>query len=72
METQHGKITLSNYIETLPEYDESKLERVRLDSEEAQDKFIAYKFIKGTSHSRTGKSKEDLANQFALGVNSYS
>ena len=35
METQHGKITLSNYIETLPEYDESKLEKVRLDSEEA-------------------------------------
>ena len=27
MDTQHGKLTLPNYIKFLPEYDESKLEK---------------------------------------------
>ena len=44
---------------------------MRLDSEETYDKFVTYRFIQGTDNSRTGKVKEDLANQFALGVNSY-
>ena len=33
METQHGNLILSKYIKTLPEYDESKLDQVKLDSE---------------------------------------
>ena len=40
-------------------------------SEESYEKFIAYTFIQGTDHSRTGKLEEDLANKFTLGVNSY-
>ena len=35
MDTQHGKLTLSKYIGALLEYDESKLEKVKLYSEEA-------------------------------------
>ena len=31
MENQHCKLTLSKYIETLPGYDVSKLENVKLD-----------------------------------------
>ena len=33
MDTQHGRLTLSKYTKTLPKYNESKLEKVRLDSE---------------------------------------
>ena len=33
METQHGNLTLSKYIKTLPGYDSSKIEKVKLDSE---------------------------------------
>ena len=33
METQRVKLTLSKYIKTLPEYNKSKLEKVKLDSE---------------------------------------
>ena len=55
MEIQHGKLTLTNYIESLLEYNESKLEKVKLDSEEAYDKLIAYSFIHGTNHTKTGK-----------------
>ena len=60
METQNVKVILSKYIKTLPEYDESKLEKLKLNSEEAYDKFIAYTFIKGTGHRRTGKLEEIL------------
>ena len=45
--------------------------KVRLDSEEAYGKSIAYTFIHGTYNRRTGKLEEDLANQLSLGVNSY-
>ena len=45
MKTQHGKLTLSKYIETLLSYDASKLERVKLDSKEAYKTFVAYTFI---------------------------
>ena len=38
MKTQHGKLTLSKYIKILLGYDESKLETVKLDSEEAHEK----------------------------------
>ena len=48
---------------TLPEYDESKLEKVELDSEEAYDKFICYTFIQGTDHSRTDKLEEDFLSR---------
>ena len=34
-------------------------------------KIIAYEFLQGTGVIRTGKIKEDLANQFPLSVNSY-
>ena len=34
METQHAKRKSSNYIKTLPEYDESKIENSKLNSEE--------------------------------------
>ena len=44
---------------------------MKLDSEEAYDKLISYTFIQWTDHSWKGKLEEDLANQFALGVNSY-
>ena len=33
METQHRNLTLSNYIKTLQEYDESKTKNVKFDSE---------------------------------------
>ena len=55
----------------LPEYDLSKLEKVKLDSEEAYDKFLVYTFIQGTYHSGIGKFEDDLANQFSLVANSY-
>ena len=71
METQHGKLTLSKYIKTLTEYDALKLEKVKLDSEEAYKKFIACTFMQGTGQSRMVKLGEDLSNQFALGVKSY-
>ena len=35
METQHGNLALLKYIKNLPEYDESKIEKIKLDSEEA-------------------------------------
>ena len=35
METQHGNLALLKYIKNLPEYDESKIENIKLDSEEA-------------------------------------
>ena len=44
---------------------------MKFNSEEAYEKFIAHKFIEETDHIITGKLKEDLANQFDLGVNSY-
>ena len=44
---------------------------MKLDSEEAYEKFISYKFIQESDNSRTGKLEEDLANQFTIGVNSY-
>ena len=40
-------------------------------SEEAYDKSVAYTFIQGTDHRRTGKLEEDLDNLFSLGVNIY-
>ena len=71
METQHGNLTLSKYTKNLLEHDALKLEKAKSDSEEAYDKLIAYKFIQGTDHNRTGKLEEYLANQFDIGVNSY-
>ena len=71
METQHGKLKLSNYVENLAEYDNSRLEKVKFDSEEAYDRFIAYNFVQGPDHSRTEKTREDLYNQFYLVINSY-
>ena len=71
MDTQHGKLILSKYIQTLTEYDESKPEKVKLDSEEAHEKFISYTFIQGTYKSIIVKHEEYLANKFALGINSY-
>ena len=71
VDTQHENLTLSMYIETLPEYDAWKLEKLKLHSEETCKNFIGYTFIQGTDHIRTGKHKEDLSNQFDLGVNSY-
>ena len=71
METQHLKLALSKYIETLPEFDQSKIEKMKLYSEEAYDKFIPHTFIKRTNHIRAGKIEDYLANQFSLGVNRY-
>ena len=71
METQHGNLALSKYIETLPEFDQSKIEKMKLYSEEAYDKFIAYIFIQETDNSITIKLEEDLPNQYYLGVKSY-
>ena len=51
--------------------DASKLEKVRLYSEEVYTKFVAYTFIQGTNHSRIGKIEDELANQFSIGVNNY-
>ena len=51
METQHVNLVLSKCIENLPEYYESKTKKVKLDSEEAYDKFVDYAFIQGTEHS---------------------
>ena len=62
MDTEHGYLTLSNYINNLSGYDASKLEKVKLDSEESYDKFFAYTFIQVTDLRRTVKLKEDLAN----------
>ena len=44
---------------------------MKLDSEEAHEKFISYTFIQGTYQSIIVKHEEYLANKFALGVNSY-
>ena len=40
-------------------------------SEEAYDDSVAYTFIQGTDHRRTGKLEKDLDNLFSLGVNIY-
>ena len=69
METQHGNLTLSKYIENLSVYDGSKKEK-NLDSWEAYRKFVAYTFIQRSDHIIVGKLKENLANKFSLGVNS--
>ena len=71
VDTHHGKLPLSEYIKTLPEYDASKQKYIILDSEEAYNKNTAHPFIQDSDHSRTGNIKEDLVNQFSLGVNSY-
>ena len=44
---------------------------VKIDSEEAYEKFIFYTFIQGTDQKITGKLEEDLAHQYDLGVNIY-
>ena len=44
---------------------------MKLYSEKSYRKLVAYTFIKGTDHRRTGRLKEDLYNELALGVNSY-
>ena len=71
METQHGNLTLSKYIKTLPGYDSSKIEKVKLDSEWAYEKFVAYNFIQGIDHRKMVRTEDDLANQFTLSFNSY-
>ena len=38
METQNVKLILSKYNKTLPEYDASKLDKVKFDSEESYKK----------------------------------
>ena len=70
-DTQHEKLTRSKYIKNLPEHNESKLGKVKLYSEEVYEKFIDYNFIQGSNHIRTGKLKEDWANNFSLGVKRY-
>ena len=44
---------------------------MKLDSEDAYDKLIAYTFIQGTDKIIACKIKEDLDNKCDLGVNSY-
>ena len=44
---------------------------MKLDSEEAYDKFFIYAVIQGTDHSILGKPNEHFANQFVLVVNIY-
>ena len=72
MENQHGKLTLSKYIENLPGYNSPNLEQLKLDSKQAYGNCFAYNFVKVTDNSRTVKLKENLSNQLYLGVNSYS
>ena len=71
MDPQHGNLTLSKYIKTLPGYDSSKIEKVKLDSEWAYEKFVAYNFIQGIDHRKMVRTEDDLANQFTLSFNSY-
>ena len=58
METQHGKLKLSNYVENLAEYDKSRLEKVKFDSEEAYDRFIAYNFVHGPDTAEQKKPEK--------------
>ena len=44
---------------------------MKLDSEEVNNKFIAYTFMKETDLRKIGKLEEDLVKKLALGANSH-
>ena len=44
---------------------------MKLYPEEAYAEFFAYTFMQGNNHRKKGTLEDDLANQFAMGINSY-
>ena len=70
MESQYGKLQLTEYVKIMPGYDESDDAKVKELNEEAYDSFLAYAFIEATSN-RAGRLSEDLANRYAIGQNEY-
>ena len=71
MEAQHGKLSMKKYIQTHQNYDENNEALCKQMSEEAYEKFVAYTYILAASQNKAGKLEEDLANNYALGNDTY-
>ena len=71
MESQHGKLPMTKFIELDEEYDTLDDDEIIELQEQAYERFVAYVLIQGTNHNRTSKLDKDLANQYALGENKY-
>ena len=71
MDTQHGKLTLSKYIGALLEYDESKLEKVKLYSEEAYKNSLLIHLYKWLVTAVRKHLRRIYPKKKVLGVNSF-
>lgn len=67
METIHGKLPLTKYVNTMIGSKDEK----RVYREEAYDKFIAYAYLQAADKNKVGKLDEDLANNYAMGQDEY-